>query len=58
MVVRCLPMFEDRRVEKDEMERNRIGRRRATIGTAETRAGGVVERCVVVDNGECVDDRR
>ena len=57
-VVRFFRMFEDRRVEEDEMERSRIGRRRAAIGTAETRAGGVVERCVVVDDGECVDDRR
>ena len=51
-VVRLLRMFEDRRVEKEERERSRIGRRRTTIGTVETRAGGVVERCVVVDNGE------
>ena len=57
-VGRFLRMFEDRRVEKDEMERSRVGRRRATIGTAETRAGGVVERCVAVDNGEGVVDRR
>ena len=57
-VGRFLRMFEDRRVEKDELDRRRIGRRRATIGAGETRAGGVVERCVAVDNGEGVVDGR